>query len=140
VFQGLLVGSVLGAFVAVRFANDRVKLLRLAGIRRPRLTEGGLATGFGRGVVTARFVCVFLGIPFTVFSSIVFCCFLSIMAVVIDGVPAGIEVLSRIMGRAVWLCGLYLHVVLFVAIVFLLGQCLGRVVVRLARCHASRLG
>jgi hypothetical protein len=117
--EGLLVGGVVGAYIAGSFGEIQANLIQLViSTRNTRSIRNEGAAGFCRGIRLTQFVCLFLVIPFLVFGSVAVCSTLSIAAWVLNGAGAGAETFRSLAQAAFWLSGLYLHVVLVLAFVY----------------------
>jgi len=119
VANGLLFGSIVGVFIAICFDKPQSELLSLVFPNQyPCVSKNKHATGLARGLGLASFVCLFLGVPFLVFCSVIICTLLTITAVILSGGSAGLETLTYLANGSFWFTGLYLHVVLLLAVMF----------------------
>lgn len=112
----VLTGTAFGGYIAIGFAQIHAKLTSRFR-RRIELqpSESGLGDSLYRGIATARFISVVIGIPASAVLSAIVCTIWATAELVFGGHVGALHLFTMGMNVAFWWCGLYLHAALFAA-------------------------
>lgn len=119
VLQGIVVGGIVGGYIAVSFNEVSSKLIpNVLRIGNPTATSTSDESSFWSGVRCGQLVGIFLSIPFVVLISVLFCLSMSLLSLSLGGPTAALDSLRTLTPAAFEATGAYVHSVIIAGILF----------------------